>query len=84
MQLTYTIRGLEQVLEISGDDIPELLRSAETQLQDRDPMIGANPYVPILIADGILNALAENAQSIHVGELSRPGDPMQTDDPSME
>ncbi len=69
MQLTYTLQGLSQTLAIAGDDIPALLRSAEHQLQVQHPALTADPHLPIRIADGLLNSLAENAEIVRLGEL---------------
>lgn len=73
MHLTYTLNGTSQALHLSGDDIPALLRDTQQQLTERHPDIGADPQLPIRIADGLLNALAENLETIHLGELAEPG-----------
>ena len=69
MQLTYTLQGVSQTLAIAGDDIPALLCSAEHQLQAQHPALTADPHLPIRIADGLLNSLAENAEVVQLGEL---------------
>ena len=73
MHLTYTLNGTAQTVNLTGDDIPALLRATQQQLAERHPEIGADPQLSIRIADGLLNALAENAETIHLGELAEPG-----------
>ena len=73
MQLNYRYGGMSQTLDIVGDDIPALLRSAEQQLMERHSDLEQDPHLPIRIADGLLNSLAADASAIDVGDLPAAG-----------
>lgn len=73
MELNYRYGGMSQTLDIVGDDIPALLRSAEQQLKERHPDLEQDPALPIRLSDGLLNSLAADAQTIDVGDLPAAG-----------
>ena len=77
MQLSYCINGETQTLDITGDDLPALLRSTERRLQERHPELVSDPRLPIRIADGLLNSLAGNAVVVQLGELATSGRPAE-------
>ena len=55
--------------EVPGTRRPDFFEEIETELRIRHPEIQKNPAFLVLLADGLLNSLAEDKTEIGLGEL---------------
>lgn len=70
MNVSYTIQGEPHTLQAEGDGLPELMSDITGQLGQRHEVLAANPELLNLIADGLLNSLADDSDAVDIGELA--------------
>lgn len=71
MNVSYRIHDETQEIYVQDeDDLKILFENIETELRARHAEVDQNPDVLVIIATGLLNALADNQDEIVLGELS--------------
>lgn len=69
MEVTYTVNGQPFSLQLDSDDLRELLINVDRQVREKHEEVRENPDLIAVIADGLLNSLAADAEMITLGEL---------------
>jgi len=70
MRIIYALDGQPGLCETSQEeDLREMAREIEEHLQAQHPALAEDDYLPIKIADGLLNSLADDGEEVDLGEL---------------
>ncbi len=73
MVVTYTIRGQLKHLQISAtDQLHEMAHEIEQQLRATLKDLKPNPKLQMIVADNLLNALADGSDTTFLGEVAAP------------
>lgn len=72
MHIGYTINGEPFAFEAEEeDDLRALAAEVAERIQSQHPDFPPSGLLSVLIADGLLNSLAEDAEQVTLGELAR-------------
>ena len=70
MHVIYRVNGNEQTIEVEvADDLKMLLEQIEVELRLRHTEMNKDAAMLVRVADGLLNALADDQGDIDLGEL---------------
>lgn len=71
MNVTYAYRGEPRSFDIEEtEDLPAIYTGIEEHLRTDHPELTAVPDLPVRIADAVLDALADDGEVIHLGEMA--------------
>ncbi|TAK28817.1 MAG: hypothetical protein EPO21_21925 [Chloroflexota bacterium] len=72
MQVTYTVNGQSFMFEPQEEEnLCDLAREVEEHVRAQHEELYENPYLSVIVADGVLNSLADDSADITLGELTR-------------
>lgn len=71
MRITYSVNEEQHDLDVAEEeDLAVMAQQIEAQLRAKHPELQARPDLPVKVADGLLNSLADDGEEVVLGDIT--------------